>query len=319
MPNAKPGDARTPVEGSTTTAVLVWLFRGLWVLLPIVAAPAFANALDDSSAAVQRVAAAMLWLLWFAALVGSFVPTALTLTVLRMITPAAPIAAAAAWANGSGTGAGVAAVVSTIATTGVAFTAEVGGRFVQGSAYGDERRFPLRAPAALVTLLLPIGWLVSVGLFGVGALMAATADQRIIGIVLTVIGAVLTAGFARRAHRLSRRFAVLVPSGFVLHDHFVLADTAMFRRNDVRSFSPSSAASEAADLTGKALGASIEVRFADSETVVLAGTLQKRNGTAIHLRSARFVPSRPGAFLIEAKRRGYSAIPPASTNESVGS
>ena len=318
MPTTTRDKPRTSVE-RPTMLTLTWAVRVLLALLPIVAAPAFQNALNDASRPVQLVAAVGLWALWFAALVAAFVPTAISLTVLRLIAPAAPVAAIAAWACGSGTSAGVAAVATTLLATATAFTAEVGARFVQGSAYGDERRFPLRPPASLVMIVLPVGWCLSIGLLGVGTLLAATRDRRIVGVVFALIGAVLTAGFSRRAHRLTRRFAVLVPSGFVLHDHFVLADTAMFRRSDVRSFSFAAASTEAADLAGNALGASIEVRFADSETVVLAGTLQKRNGTALHMRSARFVPSRPGAFLVEAQRRGYSAIPPASTTESVGS
>jgi hypothetical protein len=113
----------------------------------------------------------------------------------------------------------------------------------------------------------------------------------------------LAYAFARRCHRLSRRFLVFVPSGVVVHDHMVLTDTCMFRRSDVAGLSLAMAETEAADITGKALGNAVEISLHDFDTVVLAATPRKPGGTALHVRALLVSPSRPGAVLAEAGRR----------------
>jgi hypothetical protein len=111
--------------------------------------------------------------------------------------------------------------------------------------------------------------------------------------------------FGRRCHRLARRFLVLVPAGIVVHDHLVLSDTSMFRKSDIASVGLALDKTEAADLTGKALGNAVEIVLKDFDTVVLAGTPKKPGGTALHVLSVLVSPSRPGRMLTEAARRGH--------------
>jgi hypothetical protein len=303
------------------------LFRLVWVTLPATIAPAVAHSLNSASRPVQLVAAGAMWIGWFVALVASFVPTAVSLTIVRLVAPFAPAVAVFASLHEPRPSAlaTAAAFVAGAAALMLALAGEIGARFIQGSAYGDERRFPLRPPLPLVVALIPVLWLVVAALLVIG-LLAIGAKNWLLGVPFALTGTAAAVLFSRRCHRLSRRFAVFVPAGFVLHDHLVFADTAMFRRNDVRSFglasfdkSTVSGPDAPADLTGNAVGTGIVVTFADAETVVLAGTLRSRATRAIHVRSGRIIPTRPGAFLEEAARRGYRATPPASTLSSASS
>src|SRR5829696_1636439 len=93
-------------------AVLPWILRAAWVLLPVVAGPAFGAALDDRSTPVQAVASLGLWGLWGAGVLATLVPRPWGLTLLRVAAPAAGGAAVLALADEPGV-ASVAAVVAT--------------------------------------------------------------------------------------------------------------------------------------------------------------------------------------------------------------
>ena len=127
------------------------------------------------------------------------------------------------------------AVVAGAAVAVVAFHPQVGRAFVQGSAYGDEARFPLRPPGQLVLGPLPVLWVALAAAVAGGPLLLA-ARQWAVGAVVSAVAVGLLVVLPRRFHLLSRRFLVFVPAGLALHDHLVLAETAMFRWRAVRSF-----------------------------------------------------------------------------------
>ena len=212
---------------------VTWLFRVLWAVLPVTAGPLFETCLVQASRPVQIVAALGLWITWAIVLAASLIPTMITLTLLRIIASTRHDSAIAA----------IAGLTTTAIAALTAFTAEVGEVFVQAAAYGDERRFPLRAPGPIVITILPLGWLLAAGTTIVGPLLLA-ARQWIAGAIVTVVAVGWGTVFARRAHRLARRFAVFVPAGFVLHDHVVLADTAMFAAATVSGLGLAPAGSE---------------------------------------------------------------------------
>src|SRR5258708_29760274 len=96
----------------------LWLLRVTWVLLAVVALPAFAGALDGRSGPVQVVAAVGLWAGWVAVLVATLVPSPPSLTVVRLLTPGAvaagvvaALAGAAAVAATPAVGLGVLAAI----------------------------------------------------------------------------------------------------------------------------------------------------------------------------------------------------------------
>src|SRR5205814_1837244 len=157
-----------------------WLLRGLWVALPFTAGPALADALHPAATAVRTLASVGLWAGWAAGTVAVLVPHPVFLTGLRILAPAAAVAALAAVAVG--------------------------------------------LPVAALLL--------------------------------------------RSLHALSRRWVVFVPAGVVLHDHMTLADPVLVRRQAVRALGPASPATDALDLTQRALGLVLELALA--EPVALA-------------------------------------------------
>jgi hypothetical protein len=282
----------------------LWLLRAAWALLAVAAVPAFRDALQGRSGAVQIVAAVGLWAGWVVVLAATLVPSPISLTVVRVLAPGAVLAAVVATLAGASAPAAVAAVALSVVATILALTAEVGGIFVQAGAYGDESRFLLRPPGPLVAGPLEIAWLAVALSVGAGPLLLA-ARTWIAGGVLTVLGLVLAVALGPRFHRLTLRWFVFVPAGLVVRDPLVLADTAMFRRADVRSLALALADTAATDLTGRALGPAIDVDLAGRGRITLAGTFGARQGQGVEIGGFLVSPSRPGRLLAEAERRSY--------------
>jgi hypothetical protein len=283
---------------------MTWAARGVWLILALLGGATFGAALDDRSRTVQVVATSLLWVLWGVVALGLLVPSTVSLTATRMIVPGALVAAAVAALHVDDTVAAAVTLASAAAMCAIVFSAELGEAFAQASAYGDERRFVLRPPVAF---LLPavVSWTVWCACMVIGPL-ALAAGAWMVGVPVTAAAVALSWLLGRRFHRLSRRWLVLVPAGVVVHDHVVLAETAMFLTSAVRSASLALAGTEAADLTGPAAGHAVEVALVDADTIVLAPTRATPNGTALHVRSVLVAPSRPGRALVEAAARGVS-------------
>jgi hypothetical protein len=247
----------------------LWAARAAWLVLPVTVGSAAARAGSDTSTAVHAVATAGLWLLWLIGLVALLVPSTASLTVLRLLAPV-PLLVAAVALVADRSVVGVLGVAAAVAVVAIVFRPRLGRAFCQGSAYGDEARYPLRPPGALVLGPLPLLWLFMVAAAAGGPLLLA-ARQWAPGIVVTLIAILALAVLPRRFHLLSRRFLVFVPAGLVLHDHLVLAETALFRWVEVAAIERALAETTALDLTGGALGAAAEVTLASEHTVVRSG------------------------------------------------
>jgi hypothetical protein len=279
--------------------MMVWLVRGVWATLPFTTGPALGTALAEASRPIQVVAEVGLWTGWAAGLVATLVPTTVSLTVLRLLAPCPLAAAVAATIVEPGT-AGAFAVAFGLLALGLTLRGEIGRVFVQGSAYGEEVRFPLRPPGTLVVGPLPVLWAALAGATAAGPLLLA-AHQWVPGSVVTLVAVGLLVVLPRRFHRLSRRFLVFVPAGLAIHDHVVLVETAMFRWRSVRSISRALVGTEAIDLTENALGPALEIALTDAETVVRSGV---RPGEAITVSARGFVcsPTLLDPALAEANR-----------------
>jgi hypothetical protein len=180
-------------------------------------------------------------------------------------------------------------------------TGELGQAYVQASAYGDERRFPLRVPATFI-IPLAVTWAAWCAAVVAGPLLlAARAWALGVPVALAAVGG--SWFLPRPFHRLSRRWLVVVPAGLVLHDHVVLSETAMFPVAEVALVGLALAGTEAADLTGPAGGNAVEIALTSAPTVILGGTRSKPGGTAIHVRSVLVAPTRPGRALRECAAR----------------
>ncbi len=279
-----------------------WVARIAWIVVAVVGGSAVESAVDGRSSAVTWVAAIGGWSLWAMAALALAIASTVTLTIARVTVPFALMATFAAGLGGA-TAVGVLLLgAPAVVAMAAVMTAEFGRQYVQASAYGDEERFPLRMPVG-AGLVATVAWIIWAPTTLAGPLLLA-AESWIAGAVvcLVAIGGIVVLG--PRWHRLSLRWFVLVPAGVVVHDPVVLADTFPLRTAQVASIGLAPADTDAADLTGPASGYALEVATTESVTVVFAFTPSEPNGRAIHLRSFLIAPSRPGAALLGARRRG---------------
>ena len=266
--------------------------------------PLLTDRLDTISTGASALASIALWTTWAIVLLCILVPSAVSLTAMRLVAPAhlaiTVILVVGALVDESDA-LTVLALVPTLVTTIVAMSADVGSNFVQSSAYGDEFRVLLLPPVPFVIVLV-VSWLIWIASLVVGSL-ALTREAWVAGGILVAVGVILGVILPRRFHRFSRRWLVVVPAGLVLHDHVVLAETAMFPRDSIRSVVVSRRGSEAADLSGRGRGTGVAVELLDFETVVLAATPNQPGGSALHVKTLWVRPSRPGRAISAWSRR----------------
>ncbi|CAB4787535.1 unannotated protein [freshwater metagenome] len=170
------------------------------------------------------------------------------------------------------------AVVATAAAFALASSSEVARWCVEGSAYGDESRFPLKTPPSLLVTLVPL----SIALAAAGTLVGPVLlAQRywVAGVIALAIGAPLAYAAVRSLHLLSKRFAVVVPAGFVIADPMTLSDPILFVREHIVALEqmPSGARVEGAlDLRLGAASSSLLLRLDD-----VAPLTTRKRGTAV--------------------------------------
>ena len=293
--------------------LLPWVLRLAWLSLPVTAGDLAADALHGRSPAVQLVAGALTWTAWASGVLALLVRRPGGLTALRIVAPG--VAVAAAWAA-QDTGDGAALAVLAALPAVLALLPEVGEWVVNGAAYGYERRYPLRAPGALLAGPIPLAWALAVTGTLAGPLLLA-AEQWLAGGIATALGLPLAYVCARALNSLSHRWAVLVPAGLVLKDHVTLLDPMLFKRTMIEQLGPAAADTDAVDLTARSPGLALELRLKEPEPVVLVQPGRKRNQPG-HVTRMLFTPSRPGALLADAAGRripvAQAAMPPPSTS-----
>lgn len=283
--------------------------RVVWATLPVTVGPAAVAALDGHSAPVRIVVAVWLVAIWLAALATLVVPRPFGLTVLRA---AAPVAlGTAVWAALAGAGnvpvRALALVVGAVAFV-LALGAAVATWCVEGSAYGDERRFPLRTPPALVVTLVPLAVALLVAGSILGPLLLAVG-RWVPGAVAVVLGAALGYAAFRSLHLLSRRFVVLVPAGVVVADPMTLTDPFLFVREhvvDLTSIPDGRAPEGALDLRLGAVFGSVALHLDGDAPLTL-----RRRSTSVPAASSRVLvtPVRRGELLEAAAQRRIRTTP----------
>ncbi len=284
-----------------------WVFRVVWATLPLAAGPALADALDPRSQAVRTVASVALWLGWAAVLAASLVPSTVSLTIIRVLAPAAPLATA--WAaldrpsaaTGAVTVATVVALVATSVAAVVVMDARIGDRFVDGSSYGPERRLALRVPAPVLLGPLELTWAASLAGALAGPLLLASR-QWVAGGIATAVGLVVVFWAVRSLHALSRRWLVFVPGGMVLHDPLTVTESVLMPRAMIERLGPAPADSSAYDLTQRAAGLALEATLREPLPVSLYRPRARQPETAT-VEQVLFTPTRPAAALDAAAER----------------
>ena len=279
-----------------------WVLRALWAILPFTTGAALGQALHPEAAPLRASLATGAWAVWLIVLVATLVPHPLGLTGFRCVAPGAAVAAVAAAASGRPDALiAVLGVVSATAVAVVALLPVTGIWFVNGPAYPNERRFPLAVPGPLLLGPLELAWALVVG--APPATIALLATRHWVTGGLGVIVSVAAGWFLGRAlHGLSRRWAVFVPAGLVLHDPASLVDPVLFRRQGIEALGPAPAGSDSLDLTQRAMGLALELRLIEKVpmTRVTPGHGRGESGSSARL---MFTPTRPGAVLSEAALR----------------
>ncbi len=212
-------------------AIWIWCARVVWAVLPIACGSALSDALASWSTAPARVAAALLWAAWAAGLFVLFAPRPWGFTLLRIVAPLGVVVSAVS-ASSTATGSAIVAVASSIVASVLALSEPVCVAAANAHAYGDELRFPMRAPTPL--LLAPIPIAIAVAGAGIIAGPLLLADGRLtVGLVATIIGIPLALLVIRSLHALSYRWLVLVPAGIALVDQLTLLDPVLVKREAI--------------------------------------------------------------------------------------
>jgi hypothetical protein len=281
--------------------MLPWVLRATWVGVLVFGGEALDGASAGRSGLAESMStwvAAVIWLLGVASMA---IPAVVSLTATRVIVPLSVPAAAIAWAMGADAVDGALFIGAASISTVMAFSGDLGQLFVQASAYGEEDRHLLRPPAAYLLAVVVTWALWATSMIAGPLLLGARAWMLGGALSALAIGGVIWAW--PRWHKLSRRWLVVVPAGLVIHDHLVLAETVMIRRQELASVALAAVGTGAADLTGPAAGHAVEITTVEPITVIFAATPKEPRGRAIHLTACLVGPTRPGRALAAMDRR----------------
>ena len=304
-------DTPRPRERTTSGTVARWAPTLLWLTFPFTVGPAIGDALARRPSAVVLVAAIGLWALWLVGLVAALVPSTVSLTTMRVVFPASFVVAvwcAAVVPDRSGVTVSAALGLTAFASV-LSLWSEVGLVWVNGSSYGDERRFPLRAPAPVLFGPVELVWAAMVAPTFAGPMLLAHR-QWAWGTILTVVAIAMDAAGARILHQLARRWLVLVPAGLVLVDRSVLLDAMLTLRQRVASIGYAREGSDAYDLGGGAIGTQIELRLTEPGDIIPTPARRDRHRLVdpIDVDAVRFTPSRPDRVLEAARERRLTVV-----------
>ena len=273
------------VSANGASTRVMWTARAVWAAVGVLAP--WDAAADGRSAAVSAVIRSWGWTSWLTVMVALFVPAALSLTLVRILVPMVALSAFLAWQEFPALLAG--------AMLGILLHREVADALVQGSAYGAETRFALRTPVPYLAPAVLV-WSALVSATVGGSLLLASGNLAA-GIPVTAAGALLAWKVPVRLHRLSRRWLVVVPAGLVVHDHLVLGETMMVRRNHLGAVTLEERAGDEADLTGAVPGRRVRIAMTQPDKVILSPITMRTLGTteALHVTAFAVAPLRAAA------------------------
>ena len=241
---------------------------------------------------MQRVIVIGLWALWTLGLVAALVRLPAALVALRVTAPG-PLCVSAACAL-AGHSSVAAMTVSTLALL-APFAPGVADKWVQGGAYGHEKRFVLRAPGSLLLGPIQVAWVAIAASVSAGPLLLA-ARLWVAGATALVVGTGATVVALRSYWMLADRWLVVVPAGIVLHDRFALAETVMCPHRSIGAIGAATIGTNAHDFTMGSMGLAIEITM--REPVAMVPRVHKGKPTVPVLPDAWLcTPSSPAAFL----------------------
>ena len=239
----------------------------------------------------------MAWVVWAVCSFAVLFLHPVTLTVLRLATPTIGAILVAVAISDLAQPTNIISAAIGLAILLLSFNGDIGNSFVQASAYGDEKRFLLRPPVALVAPVTIAAIILITTTIAAPLLLAA--KNLWVGLVCVAFSSLGFWFLARRIHQLSRRWFVFVPAGFVVHDETLLGTNMMIRKHDLAAMHLAKKDSQAADLTAVTWGIPLELGFRQPQDIALTSLLarQLKSLNAIHASSVLIAPSRPGAVI----------------------
>ena len=208
------------------------------------------------------------WILWAVVAIGTWIHHPISLTTVRCLAPIVVFYSAVYALSESLTSLNIAVVTCGIISLMLMFTADYGSAHVQAGAYGNERRFLLRIPAPVVLPTL-ITWAVFATVLVVLEI-AVQSENYVLGIPLLLALIAMSWKFAPQMHRLSKRWLVRVPAGWVVHDDLLLAENLLVRSHNLVAINFALADSEALDLSGMTRGVPIQISLREMTDVRLS-------------------------------------------------
>lgn len=297
--------------GPDARNIAVWMVRVAWVLLAVVPTP-IGDAVADSGRTAQVVFTLTAWLVWALGVVAVAWLSPVSLTAIRTLAPVAVVGLAVATLArpGLADAAVLWPLVSVSLGVVAAFAAllpDYAAAHVQASAYGAERRLPLRVPVPQIAPMI-LAWVLASG-SAAAFLFALAAEVWWLAALTAVIAGAFVWVAATRLHRFARRWLVIVPAGIVVHDQLLLAETFMVKASAVTSVRLAGAPGEALDLSGVTRGALLIVSMREAENLALSPYLARMLGTvdAVHVSGYAVAPTLAGHALAALTK------PPATT------
>ena len=208
------------------------------------------------------------WILWAVVAIGTWIHHPISLTTVRCLAPIVVFYSAVYALSESLNSLNIAVTTCGIISLMLMFTADYGSAHVQAGAYGNERRFLLRIPAPVVLPTLITWALFATVLVTLGN--AVQSENYLLGIPLVLAFIAMSWKFAPQLHRLSRRWLVRVPAGWVVHDDLMLAENLLIRSHNLSAMDFALADSEALDLSGMTRGVPIQITLREMTDVRLS-------------------------------------------------
>ncbi len=278
-----------------------------WLIAVVTTGDVVADSVANLSSAGRWTLAIGAWTLWALTLVAVAVRHTVALTILRLGTTTAVVAAliAVAVADPS-TGSALAAVAPVASAAIAALSRPIGEAWIDGASYGDEHRFPLRVPVILLWGPIPLAWAGVVAGVLVGPILVA--NQRwVTGVIACIVGAATVFAGSRALHGLGKRWLVMVPAGVVVHDLMTTREPFLMVHGQVADVGPARADldltdPDVLDATQGAPGLVLSISLEKPVELVLR---PPRGGVAeaTRRRTIAVVPSRPVAVVEEFNRR----------------
>ena len=103
----------------------------------------------------------------------------------------------------------------------------------------------------------------------------------------------------RQLHRLSQRWLVKVPAGWVIHDGVLLAENMLIRTHQIVGMKLAPAGTEAIDLSGITRGVPVEISLRELTDVRLSPLLSKITKTVdvLHVKQLLVAPNQANLII----------------------